>query len=233
VTATVGFAPKKVRKQMQYLFPRSKFADTNNLRQQITHIGSEFAEVCHASWANEGVDRLTSEILDTLHSCETALWILEGMHGPGFIHDHWQAVIKKNRDRGYYPTPVEETKHTPYRPGHDDPLGVGPCECEPHQGARTFFEPPPFKPSHEREIEKLHLRNKEEKELIDTLREIREVQQDATPGPCPVYAQELYEKGKELKIQQDAMDSTTRCPLCFERSGFHTGFCPTNKEVVK
>jgi hypothetical protein len=41
------------------------------------------------------------------------------------------------------------------------------------------------------------------------------------------------QEGVMERVRQDAMDSTTRCPLCFERSGFHTNFCPTNKNPEK
>jgi hypothetical protein len=87
---------------MTYIFPCAKFADENTITEQITAIGKEFAEICHASWGCEGIDRITEEILDTLHSCETALRIIEAEHGPGYVHDRMQAVIAKNTARGYY-----------------------------------------------------------------------------------------------------------------------------------
>jgi hypothetical protein len=137
---------------------------------------------------------------------ETALCALT-FNAMGMLHE---VLEGKRRPEPY--TPALKPKETPYRPGHDDPLGVGPCECEP----RRFHEPPAL-PPHEREIEKL----KEMQRWADTI-------SAAVPPPPRERNPNPYATPK-----QDAMDSTTRCPLCFERSGFHTGFCPTNKEVVK
>jgi hypothetical protein len=87
---------------MTYHFPRTHFADTNTLQEQLTHIAGETCEALRASAKREGIDRITEEILDVLHSCETALWIIESEHGPRYVHDKMQSVINKNLDRGYY-----------------------------------------------------------------------------------------------------------------------------------
>lgn len=87
---------------MTYQFPRTHFATTNTLQEQLTHIAGETCEALRASAKKEPIDRITEEILDTLHSCETAIRIIEAEHGPGYVHDRMQAIIRKNLERGYY-----------------------------------------------------------------------------------------------------------------------------------
>ena len=82
---------------MNFNFPRAKFADSNTIEDQVLHIVSESIEA-----ANESDPELQAmEIMDCLHSCETALRILEEQHGIG-LDSIIAEVEHKNRVRGYY-----------------------------------------------------------------------------------------------------------------------------------
>ena len=89
---------------MRYIFPRCRFADTLTLEQQSRKMLQEAYEVESAilpGW--DGTDaEWHEEILDLLHACETACWILEKEHGPGYVHDLRDRVALKNLERGYY-----------------------------------------------------------------------------------------------------------------------------------
>ena len=87
---------------MTYQFPRTIFADTTTLDNQITQIMMEACEMCRASADNEGLDRVVEEMLDTYHALETGFWIIEGLKGPGFMQTARDGVERKNRERGYY-----------------------------------------------------------------------------------------------------------------------------------
>jgi DNA-directed RNA polymerase len=85
---------------MKFTFPRCKFADTNTLQQQLTHVASEMCEALRASHS-EGIERTTEEIIDVIWSAETALWIIEKEKGPRYVELCKQEVIAKNVARGY------------------------------------------------------------------------------------------------------------------------------------
>lgn len=80
-------------------FPRTKFADENEIWQQTEHVISEAEEADDAStwdYANTAM-----ELLDVIHSAETALFILAEKHGVDLSAIKRQ-VIEKNQSRGYY-----------------------------------------------------------------------------------------------------------------------------------
>lgn len=80
-------------------FPRAKFADENNIHAQVAHIQTEADEAFREL---NSPDRMTlaMEIMDCLHSCETALRMLEdeGLS----LSDVMTMVYEKNEARGYY-----------------------------------------------------------------------------------------------------------------------------------
>lgn len=84
-----------------FRFPRAKFASENDLRQQIGHAGSEFAEIIEAMTDMEPMENVAAEICDAIHSLETALRIMQERHGIS-VRDMIIAVEIKNRQRGYY-----------------------------------------------------------------------------------------------------------------------------------
>lgn len=79
-------------------FPRAKFADENNIHAQVAHIQTEADEAFRE--LNTDQRALAMEIMDCLHSCETALRMLEdeGLR----ISEIMTAVYEKNEARGYY-----------------------------------------------------------------------------------------------------------------------------------
>lgn len=87
-------------KTMWWRFPRVKFVDMDTLSKQLDHIRSEHREMWLAH-ENGKIGDLAMELFDLIHSCETALRILQEFYGI----DIWatmQAVIEKNQKRGYY-----------------------------------------------------------------------------------------------------------------------------------
>lgn len=83
-----------------YRFPRTKFVDQNGIVQQSNHIQSEAMEVSLSVYTPD-IFHTATEIFDCLHSCETALRILEEKYSVDLadVRDHVEA---KNRARGYY-----------------------------------------------------------------------------------------------------------------------------------
>lgn len=73
---------------------------TNDLNQQLAHASSEMDEIGDAAAYGEGATRIAEEILDCMHSLESALRILQeqGLN-VSLVAD---MVIKKNIARGYY-----------------------------------------------------------------------------------------------------------------------------------
>jgi hypothetical protein len=84
---------------MHYNYPRVKFVDTNQLHEQLDHVESEMREIVRVADEEE----LIMELLDLQHSVETAIRILQEKHGVD-VEAYRQAVIEKNRRRGYYNT---------------------------------------------------------------------------------------------------------------------------------
>jgi flagellar biosynthesis chaperone FliJ len=95
-------------------YPRSKFSQTNNLSDQLKHIRSEVREVSEAltdmlmnGIENNGrirpefIQHLAEEIHDLGHSAQTMMDIMEREYKVD-SEAVLKAVIKKNRERGYY-----------------------------------------------------------------------------------------------------------------------------------
>jgi hypothetical protein len=85
---------------MQFNFPRARFVDSNDIVKQSLHIDSEAIGVMLAV-QQPGYDEVAMEIMDCLHSCETALRILQEKHGFN-LNELRQSVERKNQERGYY-----------------------------------------------------------------------------------------------------------------------------------
>ena len=97
---------------MIYLFPKTRFAQTNTLIDQLGHIFSEATEVRKTIDNSEPAQRTTEEIIDLWHSIETYIRILEEKHGTKAVLDAIDQVVKKNDQRGYYQpeTPTIQTE---------------------------------------------------------------------------------------------------------------------------
>lgn len=81
-------------------FPRTKFVTKNGICGQVYHIASE-AEESVAALLQPDMYHIAEEIMDTLHSCESALRILEEKHG--YNLEQLRAFVEqKNAERGYY-----------------------------------------------------------------------------------------------------------------------------------
>lgn len=85
---------------MYYTFPRSRFVVENGIAQQSEHILSEAVEAVQSAFTPD-IFHTAEEIFDCLHSCETALRMLEEKYEVDLddVKDH---VTAKNRARGYY-----------------------------------------------------------------------------------------------------------------------------------
>jgi len=83
-----------------YRFPRTIFTDTNTPIEQLIHVLGEVHEAMVDSRCNNFA--CLKELMDVIHSAETAIRIIEEMT-PGINLDSMlQGTIKKNMDRGYY-----------------------------------------------------------------------------------------------------------------------------------
>jgi RecA/RadA recombinase len=93
---------------MIYLFPKTRFAETNTTEKQLKHILSEADEVRNSIVNAEPAHRTIEEVVDTWHSIETYIRILEKEHGIERVLEAIDQVVKKNDERGYYqmPTPT-------------------------------------------------------------------------------------------------------------------------------
>jgi hypothetical protein len=85
---------------MMFRFPRTRFS-AGQLRVQLDHSTSELLETITALDGGEGMMRVAEEIVDTIHSLETGLRIMQEQHGVN-IADVCRYVECKNRVRGYY-----------------------------------------------------------------------------------------------------------------------------------
>ncbi|NTU49490.1 MAG: hypothetical protein HGA87_01100 [Desulfobulbaceae bacterium] len=83
-----------------YRFPRTKFADRNTLSEQIDHVYSELVEV-HTAHLNFTPALVAEELVDLIHSAETALRILEKEYD-FCIEAVVDGVKEKNLARNYY-----------------------------------------------------------------------------------------------------------------------------------
>lgn len=95
-------------------YPRCKFSKTKNMSEQLKHIRSEVEEVSEAltdllydAVINNGkpspdlIHHLVEEIHDLGHSAQTMLDIVEREYRVD-VEVVRMAVIRKNRERGYY-----------------------------------------------------------------------------------------------------------------------------------
>lgn len=85
---------------MHFNFPKTRYADINGIVDQATHIYSEALEVQQAVFASD-MNHTAEEIMDCLHSCETALRILHEKHAVN-LSVLRRNVERKNMERGYY-----------------------------------------------------------------------------------------------------------------------------------
>jgi predicted DNA-binding protein len=90
--------PKQPSK-INFTFPRTTFATSNGLFEQLNHIGSELSEVNQA-FLNEPIERVAEELVDLYHSVETALRIIDERYV--LIVAVAEKVAEKNLRRGYY-----------------------------------------------------------------------------------------------------------------------------------
>lgn len=81
-------------------FPRTKFVESNGIATQSGHIYSEALEV-EQSVLTPDIQHTAEEVMDCLHSCETALRILQEKYGIN-ISVLRRDVERKNMERGYY-----------------------------------------------------------------------------------------------------------------------------------
>ena len=82
-------------------FPKTKFAESNDLERQLDHIRSEHKEMWLA-FMDGKTGHLCEELFDLIHSCETALWLIKRLHGAIDLSAIKGAVERKNFNRGYY-----------------------------------------------------------------------------------------------------------------------------------
>lgn len=85
---------------MLYHFPRASFVDANGIYGQVSHINTEAVEAA-AELGNPDINFVAEEVMDCLHSCETALRILEEKYGVD-VRALMFKVAAKNEARGYY-----------------------------------------------------------------------------------------------------------------------------------
>lgn len=96
---TLGICLINRKPDLNELFPRVKFADTNTVEQQLAHIASEKDEALEA-YAQDNIEHTDEEIMDRMYACKTYLDIRADQ---GVDIDYIRRmVIKKNKDRGYY-----------------------------------------------------------------------------------------------------------------------------------
>lgn len=86
---------------MIYQFPKTKFV-TNDLSDQLGHVTSEALEAMESYARDEAPVETAIELLDVIHSAETALRILLQQNRELDLDDLHDHVIAKNSARGYY-----------------------------------------------------------------------------------------------------------------------------------
>lgn len=85
---------------MRFAFPKTTFARTLSIEEQLVHVFSEVDEL--AACGPEVTDELLGEAFDLYHSLETLFRIVERERGAIAVHDLQHAVFAKNFARGYY-----------------------------------------------------------------------------------------------------------------------------------
>lgn len=86
------------------LFPKTIFVDCNTILDQLDHLRSEVEEVREAVERGD-YEAAADELVDVQQSADTGLFILKLKHGAD-SYDAYTRVAIKNRNRGYYATPV-------------------------------------------------------------------------------------------------------------------------------
>lgn len=81
-------------------FDRTKFVGLNAIINQIAHISAEVDESLEAAMTTD-LFHLAEELMDVLHSAESALRIMKEFHNIN-LNEVRQAVKSKNKARGYY-----------------------------------------------------------------------------------------------------------------------------------
>jgi len=95
-------------KNYVFVFPRINFADTNTIDKQMDHICTEVVEAMQEVGKCDN-EALAIELLDVIHSTETALRILKERHWID-LNSVKEKVIIKNELRGYYPVDGKRTR---------------------------------------------------------------------------------------------------------------------------
>ena len=81
-----------------YQFP--KISNSSGITSQLVKIETEADEAVDAYAACEGDLRVAEELMDVIHSAETALRMLD--MSPFVLNAVKAGVISKNEERGYY-----------------------------------------------------------------------------------------------------------------------------------
>jgi len=85
---------------MRRLYPKTKFATTNTIDEQIDHVLSEIGEVIREK---RGSLEFFHELADLQHSVETLWNVLDRIYGNDFSEKIiFERIEQKNRERGYY-----------------------------------------------------------------------------------------------------------------------------------
>jgi len=90
------------------LFPKTIFAEKNDINAQLDHLFSEMDEIRH-EWIEQeclprserNYDHLANELVDIQHSADTALRILQEKYGAD-AYGAYGRVTVNNTKRGYY-----------------------------------------------------------------------------------------------------------------------------------
>lgn len=85
---------------MIWNFPRVKFCNNGAIIKQISHLRSEVDEAIAAAMTPD-IEHTAMELMDVLHSAETALRIMAEFHGVN-LHKVRRDCELKNHERGYY-----------------------------------------------------------------------------------------------------------------------------------
>ena len=86
---------------MTFTFPETIFAQKNSLSNQIIHLESECREVSQAFFSEPKIERVVEELLDVIHSAETALRIIQRQHDVS-LNKAIRDILRKNMERNYY-----------------------------------------------------------------------------------------------------------------------------------
>lgn len=81
-------------------FPATVYVEKNGIVQQSEHISSEAEEVSESAYTPY-IQHTAEEVMDCLHSCETALRILKEKYGIN-LNQLKARVFNKNNVRNYY-----------------------------------------------------------------------------------------------------------------------------------